>query len=78
MCESTGRKTRKAQGSRPRIPLEGCTVDRPRSYEKGSSESMTRQTRKMVNYASSGRSCRKLRGGPQPIPTCKSLRPTWV
>ena len=29
----------------------GCTADRPRSYEKGSSASMPVGTRKMVNYA---------------------------
>ena len=32
-------------------PLVGCTVDRPRSIEKGSSVSMPVGTRKMVNYA---------------------------
>ncbi|KAF2281641.1 hypothetical protein GH714_044008 [Hevea brasiliensis] len=31
-----------------RDPLEGCTADRPRSSEKGSSESMPVGTRKMV------------------------------
>ncbi|DAD49637.1 TPA_asm: hypothetical protein HUJ06_000089 [Nelumbo nucifera] len=34
-----------------RDPLAGCTADRPRSFEKGSSESMPVGTRKMVNYA---------------------------
>lgn len=33
------------------IPFCGCTADRPRSYVKGSSESMRVGTRKMVNYA---------------------------
>ena len=32
-------------------PLAGCTTDRPRSSEKGSSVSMPVGTRKMVNYA---------------------------
>ena len=34
-----------------RDPPEGCTADRPRSFEKGSSESIPVGTRKMVNYA---------------------------
>nr|DAD38931.1 TPA_asm: hypothetical protein HUJ06_013253 [Nelumbo nucifera] len=34
-----------------RDPLAGCTARRPRSFEKGSSESMPVGTRKMVNYA---------------------------
>jgi hypothetical protein len=32
-------------------PPEGCTADRPRSSEKGSSVSIPVGTRKMVNYA---------------------------
>lgn len=32
-------------------PLVGCTADRPRSFVKGSSESIPVGTRKMVNYA---------------------------
>lgn len=34
-----------------RDPLVGCTADRPRSSEKGSSVSIPVGTRKMVNYA---------------------------
>jgi hypothetical protein len=33
------------------IPPAGCTAGRPRSSERGSSESMPVGTRKMVNYA---------------------------
>ena len=34
-----------------RDPSVGCTADRPRPSEKGSSESIPVGTRKMVNYA---------------------------
>ncbi len=34
-----------------RDPSSGCTVDRPRSFEKGLSVSIPVGTRKMVNYA---------------------------
>ncbi|KAK9080931.1 hypothetical protein Syun_031897 [Stephania yunnanensis] len=54
VCESTASKPVRRKEVRSRIP-NGCTADRPRPFEKWFECEHTRRTRKMVNYASSGR-----------------------